>query len=447
LSNLHRAQKFTRGGDFALATFGLGLGATIALFLLSLSRAEITNAHQLYPAMILISRLFALTGSYLLLAVIFLASRAPVIERSIGQDGMIAWHKKLGPTSLLAIAAHPLLLLLGQAGLTHKSLAHSLRALLVQKPATIGATLALLLLLLIGISSHKSNRAAASYPSWWSVHLLGYLALGLALPHQLLYGQAFAHHIAAEIFWIGLFLISFGSVAIWRITLPIKQSLQHRLRLTAIVSESHDVMTLVFTGKNLHRLRAHGGQYLNFRFKVKGHRFRNRTLALSAVPTESELRVTVKADQLSPLRTIPLGTVTAIEGPYGIFTAERSTKGLGQALLVGAGVGIAPLYGLLEQLDDSIEVDLIYRESLESDMIMKSAFEDLAHARGARIHYLLGERKHHFMSPKNLTKYAPNLRDCDVYVCGPAGLMHDVRESARLCGVPSERIHLLSFDF
>lgn len=57
-----------------------------------------------------LSRVTALVGTAIALTSIALASRAPWVERAMGQDRMIFWHRKIGPYSLFLIAAHVVLL-------------------------------------------------------------------------------------------------------------------------------------------------------------------------------------------------------------------------------------------------------------------------------------------------------------------------------------------------
>jgi ferredoxin-NADP reductase len=44
-----------------------------------------------------------------------------------------------------------------------------------------------------------------------------------------------------------------------------------------------------------------------------------------------------------------------------------------------------------------------------------------------------------------IRRIAPNLDECDVYVCGPAAWMAAVRADLARAGVPAERIHSEAF--
>jgi hypothetical protein len=45
-----------------------------------------------------------------------LVARIPIVERGVGHDRLVKWHRKLGPWSLYLIGAHVFLIVLGFAG-------------------------------------------------------------------------------------------------------------------------------------------------------------------------------------------------------------------------------------------------------------------------------------------------------------------------------------------
>jgi len=133
------------------------------------------------------------------------------------------------------------------------------------------------------------------------------------------------------------------------------------------------------------------------------------------------------------------------EGPYGTFVAAKSTRG--HVLLVGGGVGITPLRALMEEIDPSKEVDVIFRASREEDLVLRHELDALANHIGARVHYLVGPRTVHPMTAKYIMQYVPAFRDSDVYVCGPTPLVEAVRDAAESAGIPKNRFHDEAFEF
>ena len=86
-----------------LVVAGAGLGAVTALGIIDETGSELRGPGG--PATFLGS-LTGLVGMYLALLMVLLVSRIPAIERVLGQDGLLRWHRRLAPwpISLLRIA-------------------------------------------------------------------------------------------------------------------------------------------------------------------------------------------------------------------------------------------------------------------------------------------------------------------------------------------------------
>lgn len=109
-------------------------------------------------------------------------------------------------------------------------------------------------LITVVASSLKKARRRLRCESWHLLHLYAYLGVGLALPHQLWTGQAFLESRAATLFWWTLWAVAGGTIIIWRLLLPLARSHRHDLRVTAVVRESSDVVSVHLSGRRLDRL-------------------------------------------------------------------------------------------------------------------------------------------------------------------------------------------------
>lgn len=58
----------------------------------------------------------ALVRTHLSVVGFFLVARIPVLERRVGHDRLVTWHRKVGPWSLYLIGAHVFLIVLGCMG-------------------------------------------------------------------------------------------------------------------------------------------------------------------------------------------------------------------------------------------------------------------------------------------------------------------------------------------
>ena len=91
------------GTDWAALILGAGLGLTLALQLTTVRKSDFTSV---YATLASVSRLSALVGTYFAIAGIFLVARIPWVEKGVGHDRLVTWHRKLGPWSLYGIGAH-----------------------------------------------------------------------------------------------------------------------------------------------------------------------------------------------------------------------------------------------------------------------------------------------------------------------------------------------------
>ena len=75
---------------------------------------------------------------------------------------------------------------------------------------------------------------------------------------------------------------------------------------------------------------------------------------------------------------------------------------------------------------------------------------EIAQARGAQVHYVVGSRAQLGSDPLTapvLRSLVPGLHKQDVYVCGPAGMTAAVVTALQDAGVPRRRVHYESFEF
>ena len=430
--------------DSAATVLGIGLGLTAALYIESTSSMD---WNSVYSITLSLSRITALLGSYFALVGLVLVSRIGWIEKSVGHDRLVIWHRKLGPYSLYLITAHIVLVLIGYAANDNVKLGVELWRIIRLYPWMLPAALAFVFFAAAGITSYKKARAKMSYETWWTIHLYTYMAVALSFMHQVLTGPMFIGHPLNKLYWQLLYIGAAAIIILWRFVLPTVRSLRHNLRVEAVVKEGPGVFSIIMKGRNLDALKAQGGQFFSWRFIAPRQWWISHPYSLSAAPTNDYIRVTVKSlgDHSHEIRDLKPGTRVFFEGPYGTFVADKATKG--HVVLIGGGVGITPLRALLEEFDATKEINVIFRASNEEDLVLRKELDQIADARGARVHYLVGSRKEHPMSSRYISKFVPAFRDSDVYVCGPTPLVEAVRTAAQEAGIPKNRFHDEAFEF
>ncbi len=434
----------SRSVDVVTAIAGLGLGATVAMAI----TAESWSALNAPGGWLTFGgRVAGLVGTYLMLIVVLLAGRVPIVERTLGHEVLMRWHRRLAPWTLVLIAAHGVLITFGYAESARTGTLHQFGQLLTTYPGILTATVGFVLLVIAGFTSARIAKRRMRYETWWAVHLYTYLALALSFSHQLAIGVMFIGHPFERLFWTALFIGTAGVVFAYRILLPTWRSTFHQLRVAAVEREAPGVVSLVLEGKRLRLMPIAGGQFIQLRILKRGLWWQAHPYSVSALPDGRFLRITVKelGDHSGSIGQLEPGTRVAIEGPYGAFTAEARQSD--RVLMIGAGVGVTPLRAMLEDLPLHVDTVLLTRAHDERGLVLRDELAQLMQLRRGRLHELVGGRRHAPLNQQMLGKLVPDIAHRDVFICGPTGFTTTVLRAVRALGVAEDRIHHEAFAF
>jgi predicted ferric reductase len=396
-------------------------------------------------------RITGLLAGYSIVVLLALMARVPALERGIGADRLARWHAMGGRYTVSLVVAHALLIIWGYAVSAHTDVVTQTGTLLTSYPDVLMGTVGGLLLVGVGVVSARAARRRMRYETWYLLHLYTYLAVALAFSHQFSTGAEFITDRPARVVWSLMYLTVAAALVWYRVIVPVRQSLRHRMYVDAVYPEAPGVVSVVLRGKHLDELRAEPGQFFRWRFLTREMWWAANPYSLSAAPRGDQLRITVKqlGEHSGALARLRPGTKVLAEGPYGALTAARRSQR--KVLLIAGGIGITPLRALFESLPGGPgDVHLIYRARHDADVVFRSELEDIARHRRARLHVLTGRRTqlgYDPLSPQALTKNVRDLRNHDVYVCGPEPMAQSVIAALRAAKVPRRQIHHESFEF
>jgi predicted ferric reductase len=430
----------------ALAAIIVGAGAVILLWIQDTPYVNgladwLTNA----------GRITGLLAGYAVVVLLALMARVPALERGLGSDRLARWHAMGGRYTVSLAVAHTLLIIWGYAVAANTNVFHETSTLVLDYTDVMMATVAVVLLVAVGITSARAARRKLRYETWHFIHLYTYLAIALAFSHQFATGADFVNNAKARWLWSALY-IAVGLLLLWyRLLTPILAAFRHQFRVVDVRRESVDVVSVTVTGRRLGELRASAGQFFRWRFLTRDLWWAANPYSLSAAPRPDLLRITVKitGDHSAALLNLRPGVRVLAEGPYGAFTATRRTRR--RVLLLAGGVGITPLRSLLETLQGRPgDIDLIYRANTEADLVLRQEIDWIAQRRGIVVHYLLGPPMRgnaDHLSAQQLRRLVPDIAARDVFLCGPEPMMDAARAGLRQAGVPRRHIHHESFAF
>ncbi|HUL25402.1 MAG TPA: ferredoxin reductase family protein [Streptosporangiaceae bacterium] len=426
----------------ALLAAGAGLGATTALTFTAETASEL---HAPGGLATFVGSLTGMVGTYLALMMVLLISRIPVIERVLGQDGLVRWHRRLAPWPISLLVAHAVFITAGAAQAARNGLGRQVGLMLTSFPDVLIATIGLGIMCLIGVISLRAIRSRLSRETWWLVHLYMYLALALSFAHVIALGPSFVGHPVTRLVWSLAWAATAGLVLAYRFGLPVVRSLRHRLVVTEVRPEGPGVVSVICAGRDLGKLPVDGGQFMMWRFLTRGRWWQAHPFSLSALPRPPYVRLTVKAvgDFSASLASLRPGTPVMVEGPYGAFTRHAQVRP--RAVLVAGGIGVTALRALLEDLPRNCAPVVLLRASRQADLVLGKEVFELVRNRGGRLHTLVGSREQASIDERSLRRLVPDLDHRDIFVCGPEGFVAGIVDLVKRLGVPDEAIHHEAF--
>ena len=400
-------------------------------------------SNNLGNVFIALGNLAGLLAFYLALWQLLLIGRVSWIEKAFGHDKLSRLHHWSGILVAIIILFHPSLITWGYSYNLKVAFTNQFLVFLFQYENIIFAFLAYLIILGVVLISLWIVRQRLRYEYWHFIHLSMYLAIILAFSHQLNFGRDLAHGWAAT-YWIFLTYAVFSVAIFYRFFLPVWHFWQYRFQVTKIEMETHDVRSIYISGKSLNRLKVEPGQFIIVRFLTKGFWWEAHPFTVSNVFDGKNLRITVKesGDFTSKLAKLPLGALVLIEGPLGRFTAEKAQQG--KILMIAGGIGITPLRALFEKFaNQRKQVSLIYSAKTEADFALKNELDKLQTAQ-AKVYYLPNDQAGR-ITAEYISAKVPDVAKREVYLCGPAAMMKQMKIYLRHLGVSKKTIFFEKF--
>ena len=252
---------------------GIWLGTMLAVWLSLLlvtywwdAGGGVTDLSDWASGLRSVGRLTGLWAANLLLFQVLMMSRLPPLEHAFGRDRLARSHRLIGLLSFTVMLVHIVTIIIGYASAQWTDVPATTWDLVTRYGGMLLAVAGTACLIMVVLTSVKAARRRLRYESWHLLHLYAYLGVGLAIPHQLWTGQEFLRSPAATVYWWTLWAAAAVAVLVWRVALRLWRSLRHGLRVTTVVRESSDVVSVYLTGRRLDRLPVRAGQFFNVRF-------------------------------------------------------------------------------------------------------------------------------------------------------------------------------------
>jgi len=237
------------------------------------------------------------------------------------------------------------------------------------------------------------------------------------------------------------------------------------LRVVNITRETSDAITLHLEHPDKKHITYKPGQFLTLILPFEGKEVR-RSYSLSSTPHEApRMSVTIKRVEGGVvsghlLDHVKVGDEIKVMEPLGNFCLTCAPANQRNIILFGAGSGITPLMSILKAVlreEPNSKVTLLYGNRDEDSVIFKQQLEQLQAQHEGRfgVEYIYSQPKHDCehrgrMNQSIIIKILERLQLAKVtnilyFMCGPEGMMDEVRKALNVLHVPAERIFRESF--
>ena len=435
-------------------------GAVVLIPLLALladgAASNLTNVETITA---FVNRSSALVGTSLLLVHLVLVARVPWIESVFGLDKLTGSHKKLGKPLVYILGLHVATSIYYYALQNNEDVFLAAVDLVGGYFEMLIAAIGFVLMLVVTISSIRAARRMLSYEVWYLIHLLSYLAVFLAIPHQFAFGSSFlAQPWLVTYFWV-LYIFVLLNVVWFRSLHPVVRAFAGGFKVSSVQPAGNNSTSISVRGKGLAKLPFKSGQFFMVRVMTLKDFWKPHPFSASNSSGEGYLRFTIgnRGDFTARMQTIAIGTRIVLEGPYGVFTEAKRSKQ--KVTLIAAGIGVAPIRSLAQQLAAKPgDLTIIYRANTEQDAALADELVEIAKKRGHELKILTGPRdKDAPWLPEQATRskqkpdymilseLAPDILDSDIYICGPSQWTNALVQTVSKLSIPKHQLHIEEF--
>ena len=195
-------------------------------------------------------------------------------------------------------------------------------------------------------------------------------------------------------------------------------------------------------------MKFYPGQFIFIRFVGVGISSEPHPFSIASSSQDKNVKIVIKSlgDFTSTLGSIKSGMLAKVEGPYGSFyEKENSTK---KEIWIAGGVGITPFLSMarsIKNLDHN--VDLYYCIKNQSEAVLLEDLKSIAfnNQKFNVIPWYSDEKG--FINGDIINKFSNNMKNVDIYMCGPPGFMTILNNQFINLEVDKDNIHFEAFNF
>lgn len=191
------------------------------------------------------------------------------------------------------------------------------------------------------------------------------------------------------------------------------------------------------------------GQYITVKVKAPGEEYTAlRHYTVSQAPNGNVYRITVKREAENHPKGVVSnylhdhvqeGDTLEISAPAGLFTLTENGN---PVLFVAGGIGVTPLYAMLDSMEKGRDVSFVQSVRNEKLAVFQERIQNKLNELGGT-YFVKYSDTDGYITKEDLDRFIKD--HSEVYICGPEKFMEALIPMMRELGVPDERIHFEFF--
>lgn len=348
-------------------------------------------------------------------------------------------HKWLGALSFSLLLFHPILLALKFVTISTREAAMFLLPG-TSNAVDLGIYALLGMILLLGITFYLKIK----YNIWRFSHKFMVIVFVLAILHTLLISS----DVSRDMF-LRFYILFFAFVGLFngffRAFLRKFFNKDTKFKVSSIKSLTGQVVEIKLSSFG-EKMKFNPGQFVFIRFELPGMK-EPHPFSISSGSGSDDFELVIKSfgDFTENLKYLQIGTVAQIEGPYGDFFKKNSNK---KEIWIAGGVGITPFLSKARSLEN-IEhpIDLYYCVKEKNEAVLLNELNAITLTKNTFKVFPWFSKENGYISGDIILKNSGELKDVDIYICGPLPFMKLLQDQFIKLGVEKNNIIFEEFNF
>jgi predicted ferric reductase len=196
------------------------------------------------------------------------------------------------------------------------------------------------------------------------------------------------------------------------------------------------------------KIKFYPGQFIFIRFVGVGISSEPHPFSITSFTGENNIKIIIKSlgDYTSTINNLTPGTIAKVEGPFGNFYKNKNSNK--KEIWIAGGVGITPFLSMARSLGKiDFDVDLYYCLKNKNEAVLLNELEAISLSSNKfRVIPWYSEQSG-FITGEIIEKDSGEIRNSEVYICGPLSFMRGLRNQFIKKGVDKKSIHFEEFNF